>query len=161
MNAPSPSECYTDYALQEYALGRLAEDVRASVEAHLSTCEACAICLKEINTEIACFHELEANRSPKGQCISEEEIAIFIDGGGEESHRESVISHLNSCQSCTQTLIEIRRETAEALAQTAGILPESPSELGIILTMPPRTAPKQSAATHFTNIELKDSETGT
>ena len=160
-DAQREDECFTDYALQEYALGRLSEKIRAKTESHIRECRACHTTYHEIQREVACFQELETGRRSVGDCLRDEDLGLFLDGTGETTQRDSVLRHLQSCKSCTLTLVEMRREIAEALAQVDGLKSEAPSERGIVLTMPKRPEPRTDDPKSMPDFDLKGSDTGT
>ncbi|MFP6581961.1 MAG: hypothetical protein VCD00_05325 [Candidatus Hydrogenedentota bacterium] len=139
---PSAPQCYTDYALQEYALERFSEGLCSDITNHLDTCATCKNALKSIEREICYFQQIEAlgHEINDQNCLDDIQMASFMDAGEKHDEYPTRLTHLQQCASCRHTLIEMREEIARALAQAAGNLDEERHQSTQILTMPERAA---------------------
>ena len=150
-------ECYTDYALQEYALGRLTPSVRNAVEGHLGECTACSEALETIRLEVCYFQELsDVSPAERGaDCVSDDDLALFRDGNFDESDYNTILEHLQRCGTCRAALIEIRTESARAMAQVEGREAVERSESPTILLMPKRKPLPQGDENNLLRIDIK------
>lgn len=135
---PNQTPCYSDYALQEFALERHSMELREKIEVHISTCASCSSILEEVRHEINYFRHLTAldidnsearihdshtgerpeYESPHTsrdaavgtQCPDSFELASYIDKSDEDDSRETVEAHIATCAACRHELITIYRE---------------------------------------------------
>ena len=139
----SEDDCYNDYGLQEYALGRLNESIRSDIEIYLGHCMSCNEMYLEIQTEIAYFHHLinldvDDAVTP---CFESLALAGHLDGEGDVEERESIEAHLSIYEKCREEFIQIYQGVGLVIAEMAQLkamdIPE-PQKEGVILTMPKR-----------------------
>jgi anti-sigma factor RsiW len=98
--------------------------------------------------EIAFFQQLDTITTDEhnSPCFDSEELAEFIDGGGDPDRRGKVEAHLTACPQCRSEIIALYRGiqdiTTEMAQDPASETPESPHPPeGAILTMPKRKYP--------------------
>lgn len=139
--------CYSDYAIQEFALERHSNEVREKIEVHLSKCASCLSILEETRLEIDYFRHLAAldvdfseagiqdsqseerpeiltpkisrDAMAKTQCLSSFELASYIDHSDENTQREAVESHIAICATCRHDVINIYRQVQEISVEVA------------------------------------------
>lgn len=154
--------CYSDFALQEYALGRFSKDVRGTIASHLEGCSACTRALNEIQLEVCYFQELGEIRSEtSGACVTDENLASIIDAGIDDKTHEHIVVHLQSCSDCRQRLVEMRQEIVRALSQSEGSIAEERSEASQVLTIPKRPEQPDTEQVDLPKFGIKDVDTGT
>ncbi len=144
MSAPpreSSHECFSDFAILEYIMGRLAKEVRREIQEHFHTCKECASCHNQYALERDFITALFTTSSdaPPGLCPSDETLAQFLDNSLSDIERVKCECHLTVCSECQRELLEIYDDlnllsvnTLEA-DTTIRQCPE-----GIILRMPQR-----------------------
>lgn len=143
MSGPEP-QCYTDFALQEYAQGRLDADVRRSVMEHTGACAECRAALQDFDNEAALLRETLRSLtldSAGVEELSDEMLARYSGGGMPPEESARIDSILSQDPSALKRLILLMVETRAARS-------DSPSETdairsqpaGEILRMPKRIA---------------------
>lgn len=153
-------ECFTDFALQEYVLGRLASEIRDEVVAHLKSCPACTACVNLFQMEAGALTELLANspRPDAASPIATEELAMFLDNSLDKKARQRLHATLADSPEELSRLIAVYREVqasrdhADTHTETREI-PEREPE-GRIIRMPKRQVIPKSI------LDLPSSESG-
>lgn len=159
MNAPTASRdnlCFTDFALQEYVLGRLSPEVRVEVQGHLRNCLQCAACADLITQETGLLREaLGASAgSSKAVAIDDETLSLYLGDSLDAQSREACEESLAASPQLRERLGELRRDL-EAVVGDAGAVEISETRLeGRILRMPKRSRLPRS----FSDLTLSDSE---
>ncbi|PCJ65833.1 MAG: hypothetical protein COA73_01780 [Candidatus Hydrogenedentota bacterium] len=144
MSPPTPDsirECFTDFAIQEYVMGRLDSEIRSEVEVHFNRCKECASCHNQYELEREFISKLlnTPSETSPGLCVSDEMLAQFLDNSLNDTDRTKCESHLAGCSTCQQELLEMYDEV-KSLSNT----PEQthdhpkPTPQGLILRMPER-----------------------
>ena len=115
------SSCFPDTVFEEMALDRLDDDLRQQVEEHLPTCKECTARHDAILSETRSLQEeLRAIETvPDTPCIEQLSLALFIDGSLPNAERDSVETHLSTCRSCQERLVELHRTVAELTDESA------------------------------------------
>ena len=110
--------CYTDYALQEYVLGRHSEELIQAISAHSSHCSACETMIVELRLEQQYLLHIRtyADTTTNEHCHDELVLAQFMDGALSDEDQNGVVNHLSSCDSCRRKLILLYRDVREALS---------------------------------------------
>lgn len=136
----SDRECFTDFALQEYAQGRLDSAIRVELEEHTATCAQCCAALQEFQSEAALLHvALTPAGTPAETAISDETLALYCTGALEAGDAIAVETALSRNPSLLQRLIALTRETTAARSSETTDETVSPSQpAGEILRMPKR-----------------------
>ena len=162
-NAPSDDRpCYTDYALQEFCMGRLSDTVATAIQAHLITCDACRAMDAEIRLEQAYFSQvatIDANE-PSNECLSDEQLGLFVDNSVKIDFKRNVEFHVSTCYSCRVRLIELyrqMREVMEVVYESGGIGQEETPKPALVLTMTKRKP--ISASEQLPRFTLRDTGT--
>ena len=147
MNPEVPAaECFTDYALQELAAGRLDAEIRVQVARHLETCPEC----REAHTDLAAeFNLLRAALAPQDPQkreppFSEETLGLYLSGALDDAQTSALETMLAAEPALLSRLIALRTEVHATRAEAQGVAPISatrPEPLGQILKMPKRIRP--------------------
>jgi len=140
MNAASHGSdrpCFTNFALQEYALGRLNGDVRLEVEAHVGECRQCAALIEKETRLLKAALRAGAEEG-EGQAPEREMLAMYLDDSLDQETREKCESLLASSSEALAALLSMRRELVSVLNVEAlpGEMTSRPE--GRILRMPKR-----------------------
>ncbi len=143
MNMTSPSAdrpCFTNFAFQEYALGRLSSEVRVEVEIHVKECPQCAACAALIEKETGLLSSAlrsGAEGRPE-QPLEREMLAMYLDDSLDQETREKCEKLLAASPQTLAALLSIRQELIGVLnaAVVPGETPARPE--GKILRMPKR-----------------------
>jgi len=145
--------CFTDFALQEYVLGRLDPDVRVALEDHIEGCPQCAACERLIATETKSLREAlrQAEGGSEVAPIDEELLALYLGGGLDDKEREEIETTLASSSVLRDRLNALRVELDEVLkpSKASARAPLEPE--GQILRMPQRTLIPQKLSDLRTN----------
>ena len=133
--------CFTDFAIQEYLLGRLDAAVRVEVETHLGSCPECAACAKLLKRETLTLRAALRTPSPSESTaskINDETLASYLDNSLRPEAREEVELALLESSEALMRLNEIRLEL-EAVRDDSAV-PESRNYApeGRVLRMPKR-----------------------
>jgi anti-sigma factor RsiW len=143
IHSDSANSCYTDYALQEYALNRLSPPVRSKVKTHLSDCRPCTAVLQDTEREMAYFQHLASvgTNSDNTDCPGEDDFAAYIDQRDTPEQRESLETHLGKCGSCLHGFLTLYRDIRDATSAplaTASTDTHEQTEMteSVILTLP-------------------------
>ncbi len=153
MSPESPNECYSDYALQEYAAGRLDADIRLQLAEHLATCPECRQAHADLDAEsrLLRFALAPVQRAEPEAPFSDETLALYLSGALDESHASDLETALSKQPAYLARLITLHTELAATRAEaegTAATTATLPEPLGLILKMPRRMRP---VATLLTN----------
>ena len=118
---------FSDTVLEEYALGRLGEELSEEFRLHLRRCQVCTTRLNVVQREVADVTKLlEAGvAAPDGTCLDDETLAMYLDQALEEHGRNRVEEHLSGCRSCRDRLVRVYRDLQEALRWEAPIAEEN------------------------------------
>lgn len=148
--------CFTNFALQEYLLGRLGQDVRAELKQHVDDCPQCGACLTLMDTETQVLRA--ALRDDSGEAenpkLDTETLAIYLDGSLSDEQREECERVLISSPQLLASLVDIRRELSTLRVLDPNVLGASERPEGRILRMPKRRLlPKD-----ISELSLTDSE---
>jgi len=137
------SECYTDFALQEYAAGRLDADVRTELAGHLQTCDACRQALAAFEAESRLLRAaLTAARTTGAGEPSDETLALYLDGALDESAALALETAISQRPALLARLIQLRIELTAVRRESDEGAPDTRIELeGRILKMPRRVKP--------------------
>lgn len=132
--------CFTNFALQEYALGRISSEVREEVETHLKECPQCGACAALIEKETGLLSSaLRAGSEERlGQPLAREMLAMYLDDSLDQETREKCEKLLASSPKTLVALLSIRRELMGVLNATAGPGEFQAQPEGKILRMPRR-----------------------
>lgn len=153
-NADAP--CFTNFALQEYLLGRLGEEVRAELKQHLDDCPQCGACLKLMDTETQVLRA--ALRDDTGDAENPERdtetLAMYLDGSLSDEQHDEYERLLISSPQLLASLVELRRELSDLRALDPESARTSASPEGRILRMPKRHLLPQN----ISELGLTDSE---
>lgn len=143
MSGPEP-ECYTDFALQEYAQGRLDVDVRRSVIEHTGACAECRAALQAFENEATLLRETLQSLtldSAGAEDLSDEMLARYSGGGMAPEESARIDSILSRNPAALERLILLMQETraarSDTLSEAEAIRPQPAGE---ILRMPKRIA---------------------
>jgi len=133
--------CFTDFAIQEYILGRLADEIRREIEDHFHSCKECATCHNQYALErdfIAALLAAPSGTSP-GLCPSDETLARFLDNSLDDTEHTKCECHLAACTDCRQELLDIYDDLQRlsTMQPHRDSIPK-PTPQGLILRMPPR-----------------------
>jgi len=147
---PIDAPCFTDYALQEYVLERLSEQVSCEIKQHISVCEACRRMEADIRLEDQYFAQLSKGDSVPSSldCIDELELGKFLDDSLSNTDRMVIETHIASCTPCRRRLIALRRNVQDA--QNDNFEPQIDTDLRpsskpmLVLTMSKREVLSQS-----------------
>jgi predicted anti-sigma-YlaC factor YlaD len=154
--------CYTDYALQEFCMGRLSEPVATAIEAHLTTCDACRAMDAEIRLEQAYFSQVAKieEKAPSNECLRDEQLGQFVDNSVKSDSKINVEFHVSTCYSCRGRLIELYRQIREVMEiayESGGIGAEETPKPTLVLTMTKRKP--ISASEQLPRFTLRDTGT--
>lgn len=117
MRGPS---CLSDEAIEEAAVCRITDrPLAADVERHLS---ACLHCFDRLTAE---SNEAQSLRGALSSltftvdepCVSDEDIALYLDDALESSRRAAVEQHLARCGSCQHRMISLFDEVRSVCAE--------------------------------------------
>ena len=161
MTSSREPECYTDYALQEYLMGRLDVSVRQDVQRHLDDCKECASRYNQYMLEKETIRNILSSQpsvTSTNLCIDDEALAMFLDNSLDEESRARCEAHLAVCKNCYAELLQIHNQLDELLSGEPNQAPEKIEQppMGLILKMPKRTSPPKA----YEN-QNPESETGT
>ena len=137
-----PDSCFTDFALQEYVHGRLAEDVRREVESHVVACAVCGKAIKLLNSERSLLRDVASstNRPAMRERPDWATLAAYMDGALDSEDAARMESALLADPVLLESLISLQRE-ASAVLEAPGeeATPEAQSApSGQTLRMPQR-----------------------
>ncbi len=159
MNAASHGPCFTNFALQEYALGRLSSEVREEVEAHVNECPECAACAALIEKETGLLNSALrfGGEEEQGQSLEREVLAMYLDDSLDQEAREKCEKRLALSSETLATLLSLRHELLSVLNVEAlpGEMPARPE--GRILRMPKRRILPKSVAELY-SVEPEEAE---
>ena len=99
------SRCPNDVWVVLWLMGELPEEQQAQVESHVSTCTRCETELAELRgtlTSIRADSGGPTQASPG--CLSEADLAGWVDGTLDEGARASTLVHLSNCPRCVRSL---------------------------------------------------------
>lgn len=132
--------CFTNFALQEYALGRLSGEVREEVETHVVECRQCAACAALIEKETGLLSSaLRAGAEERpGQPLERETLAMYLDGSLDQETREKCEKLLAESPETLAALLSMRHELVSVLNATAAASELPERREGRILRMPKR-----------------------
>ena len=132
--------CFTNFAFQEYALGRISSEVREEMETHRKECPQCGACAALIERETGLLSSALRSgfEERPARPLEREMLAMYLDDSLDQQTRERCEKLLASSPKTLAALLSIRRELIGVLNATAG-----PGELhagpeGRILRMPKR-----------------------
>lgn len=152
----SDQSCFTNFALQEYTLGRLSSEVRLELEGHIEECVECTACLSLIEKETHLLCEaLQPDLNSSGvEALDAETLAMYLDDSLDQQTREKCEQLLASSPGNLRVLVSLRRElvnvrSAEVARGETALRPE-----GRILRMPKR----QFAPRNIIELSRSDSE---
>ncbi len=142
----APTECFTDYALQEYAAGRLDAEIRAQVAGHIKTCAECRQALADLRAETQLLQTALAPRTPPepSEPVSDESLALYLAGALEESQASNLETIISREPALLRRLLSLRREVVNTRVEVTEGVPirtSNPERRGEILKMPRRTRP--------------------
>ena len=150
--------CFTNFALQEYALGRLSSEVREEVETHVEECPHCAACAVLIEKETGLLSSALRSGAEErpGQPLEREMLAMYLDDSLDQETREKCEKLLAYSPQTLAALLSIRRELIGVLnaAVCAGEIPAQPE--GKILRMSKR----QILPKTISDLSRSESEAG-
>lgn len=132
--------CFTNFALQEYALGRISSEVREEVETHVKECPQCGACAALIEKETGVLSSalrFGAEEGP-GQSLEREMLAMYLDDSLDQETREKCEKLLASSTQTLAALLSIRRELIGVLNAAGGPGETHAQPEGKILRMPKR-----------------------
>ena len=136
--------CFTDFALQEYAFGRLDADVRREVDTHAQECEACRDSLRLIESEIVLLRaglSHDSSESTDASTVDDESLALYLDGALNPADVANLEAGLLPDPALLARLVRLHAEIAATLGeQDDGVrrAMQAPPA-GQILRMPKRT----------------------
>ncbi len=132
--------CFTNFALQEYALGRLSGEVREEVEAHVQECRQCAACADLIEKETGLLSSaLRAGaQEGQGRPLEREMLAMYLDDRLDQETREKCEKRLAESPEMLAALLSMRDELVSVLNTTAAASELPERREGRILRMPKR-----------------------
>lgn len=142
MSAHGP-ECFTDFALQEYAQGRLDSAVRRDVADHTQDCPACREALQAFTTEATLLHEALKSTAATNDDVPQipiETLALYSSGALAPEETARVESVLSRHPGTLQQLLRLARETEAVCSDEAVHIPAQRQPSGEILRMPKRMA---------------------
>lgn len=154
MNAPS-NPCFTDFALQEFLMGRLDPDVRKDIEKHSQTCEQCAACLELLRKETEALRSFlmpEGAREVSTDDPTDLELAMFIDGSLKPDIQARVENLIAGSPEHLQRFVSLYRDLADMQQQNAPTAapakhpPSTPRRLPVLLRMPQRKVTPRTIA---------------
>jgi anti-sigma factor RsiW len=137
----SEKPCFTDFAIQEYIMGRLAEEIRREIEAHFHSCRECASCHNQYALERDFIVTLMSTSSdtPSGLCPSDETLARYLDSSLDDTEHTKCECHVAACADCRQELLDIYDDLQQLTTmQPQSDSPPKPTPQGLILRMPER-----------------------
>lgn len=110
-------DCFTKEAFEQLALGRLDPESRAALLKHVATCTKCKAEMDRVATETQAITQALKATEPHtdDECLDNEYLARFLDGGLSEAERETVEQHLSTCATCQKNVVAIHRETRAIL----------------------------------------------
>ena len=132
--------CFTNFALQEYALGRISSEVREEMETHLKECQQCAACAALIEKEtglLSAALRVGAEERP-GETLERETLAMYLDDSLDQETREKCEKRLASSPQNLAALLSMRRELIGVLIDAGGPGEKLAQPEGKILRMPKR-----------------------
>ena len=132
--------CFTNFALQEYALGRIRSEVREEMETHLKKCPQCGACAALIEQETGLLSSALRSgiEERPGQPLEREMLAMYLDDSLDPETREKCDKQLASSSKTLAALLSIRRELIDVLNATEGPGEFQVQPEGKILRMPKR-----------------------
>lgn len=135
-------ECFTDFALQEYAQGRLDSIVRREVTEHTQACPECRAALDAFATEASLLREALKADTPAGETpqLSNETLALYSSGALAPEEEARVESILSRHPGILQQLLRLIRETEAVQSDEPVDIPAQIPPAGEILRMPKRIA---------------------
>ena len=159
MNAPTASQdnpCFTDFALQEYVLGRLSPEVRIEVQEHMQSCPQCAACAGLIAKETELLRAaLGASAgSSSAAAIDDETLSLYLGDSLDAQSREACEKALVTSPKLRERLTELRRDLEAVLGDTGAAEISKVRVEGRILRMPKRS----EVPRNFSDLTLSDSE---
>jgi len=138
---PSDRDCFTDFALQEHAQGRLDPAVRQEVAAHAQTCSECGAALHAFEAESTLLRAVLASDLSGAPGLTDETLALYTGGALPPAEAARVEAILSRHPATLQRLLALTRETAAARETEADEQASSRAlPAGEILRMPKRIA---------------------
>lgn len=136
----SARECFTDFALQEYAQGRLDPSVRHELTAHTNTCPECRAALEAFEAEAALLRAVLQAPAADTAIPDDETLARYSAGALPPAEAAQIEALLSRHPGALQRLIRLTRETEATRCEAeAGPKTEPQSHpAGEILRMPKR-----------------------
>jgi hypothetical protein len=152
------ARCPDEAVLEQLAMGRLEGPALTEMESHVASCASCTTALEALKVE--CTSIESALRIGRGAlevgCLSDEQLALYLDAGLDEDARTAVEEHLGMCSACQERVVEVYRDVVrlrdggesdeldpavEAAEPSCGAEPDSTAKL----TLHPQTErPSQS-----------------
>lgn len=110
-------DCYTEEAFEQLAFNRLDPAAKSTLLEHAASCSKCKseIDRVEIETRALTLVLSAVARQAGDDCINDEQLASFVDGGLSETERETVERHLATCATCQEKMVGTYRETRTIL----------------------------------------------
>ena len=136
----SDQPCFTNFAIQEYTLGRLSSKVRVELEGHVEECAECAACLRLIETETRLLCEaLQSNMNDsRVEALDTETLAMYLDDSLDQQTREKCEQILASSPGDLRSLISLRRELGSVTSSENNLVEKHVRPAGRIIRMPKR-----------------------
>lgn len=135
------NSCFTDFAIQEYLLGRLDAGVREELEAHLKGCRECTACSELLAKETATLRaglRGTAGVESTAPGIDDETLAMYFDDSLSLEMREEIERNLAQSPEALRRLNELRLEL-ESLRDGSKVLEgDAAKPEGRVLRMPKR-----------------------
>lgn len=135
-DSQTDTPCYTDYAIQEFVLERLSDEVSKDVQVHLESCDACQAMEAETRLEQQYVSQIRKDVSiySSENCMDDSQLGQFIDHSLPKAEQLTLESHLGECMSCRMRLIALYRSLSE--------LRSSAQQLEQLSTTGPSTRPE-------------------
>jgi hypothetical protein len=116
------SACLSDEVLTEMAV-RIAsgspesDSIASESKRHLDSCVSCRLRLEKeiLFAKFVRGGLADGGAAPVGKCLSEEELAVYLGGGGEGESRLAFETHLATCSKCVSTLSFLYDEVRSVL----------------------------------------------
>ena len=148
--------CFTNFAIQEYLMGRLSEEIRTELKLHVDDCLQCGACLKLMDTETIILRAALRDDFADSETsnMDPETLAMYLDDTLGNEQREECEKRLRSSPQLLASLLELKRELSlvQSIDPLESIAPTTPE--GRILRMPKRRhLPK-----NLTELGQSDSE---
>ena len=106
------ARCPDEAVLEQLAMGRLEGAALAEIESHVASCALCATAVEALKMERTLIES--ALRIGRGAldagCLSDEQLALYLDAGLDEDARTAVEEHLGMCSACQARAVEVYRD---------------------------------------------------